>query len=425
MASPLFPIPKPITSFPDAAPVRSTDVYIAVDTTTVPRGTDRKYTMTQLQTFAWETISSVRPSGRVVAVDNQVGNYNNGASGIGATFTYTATGAIIIDGVSLILNDRVLIEGQDDNTQNGIYYVSIAGTTGVRGVLTRALDYNTPTLIQDGTVIFIYEGTIYSGTGWQETGDGPFIIGTTPIIFTSLTDTITGIVPLDKGGTNKDNTAVAGAVAWCDAVGIGLTAAGSSHQLLYSNGTLAPAWTTPAYPITSGILNTFLISDGINNIYSTYGLGLGGNISTEGSLTLSGNYPVIFNFAGPTNVTFPTTGTLATTAQLVNNVNVTVDSTQMVVNTSYTINNTLLATLTLPVLSAIGDVLEVTGNSLVGWLIAQNAGQNIQVGNTSSTVGAGGSVASSNQYDAIRIKCTVANTTWVMQSSVTSIFTIV
>jgi hypothetical protein len=47
-----------------------------------------------------------------------------------------------------------------------------------------------------------------------------------------------------------------------------------------------------------------------------------------------------------------------------------------------------------------------------GWLIAQNAGQNIQVGNTSTTIGAGGSIASTDVGDGVSLVCTVADTTW-------------
>jgi|ERR1041385_1171226 hypothetical protein len=43
---------------------------------------------------------------------------------------------------------------------------------------------------------------------------------------------------------------------------------------------------------------------------------IGGNITTDNSLTLSGDFPVTFTFTGITNLTFPTSGTLATTADI-------------------------------------------------------------------------------------------------------------
>jgi hypothetical protein len=94
-------------------------------------------------------------------------------------------------------------------------------------------------------------------------------------------------------------------------------------------------------------------------------------------------------------------------------VNVASATQAMVAGTAYISNDgATLVTFTLPATAAVGAEFQVQGNSAGGWSIAQNAGQNIQVGNTSSTVGVGGSVASSNRYDCIRIVCTVANTSF-------------
>jgi len=82
-------------------------------------------------------------------------------------------------------------------------------------------------------------------------------------------------------------------------------------------------------------------------------------------------------------------------------------------NNGYTSSNALLVTFTLPVLAAYGTRIEITGKGAGGWLIAQNAGQQIQIGSTASTVGVAGSVASSNQWDSLTLVCVTANTLWV------------
>lgn len=92
--------------------------------------------------------------------------------------------------------------------------------------------------------------------------------------------------------------------------------------------------------------------------------------------------------------------------------------TSMVANNGYVTNNAGLVSLTLPLTAAFGTIIRVAGKGAGGWLIAQNAGQNIQVGNVSSTPGAGGSVASTNAFDAIELLCTTADTTWTQLSSV-------
>lgn len=56
---------------------------------------------------------------------------------------------------------------------------------------------------------------------------------------------IIGQVALANGGTNANLTASAGAVAYSTSTALALTAAGTSGQVLTSNGTSAPSWTTP------------------------------------------------------------------------------------------------------------------------------------------------------------------------------------
>lgn len=73
-----------------------------------------------------------------------------------------------------------------------------------------------------------------------------------------------------------------------------------------------------------------------------------------------------------------------------------------------------LLTATLPATAAVGTVIILQGSAVgaSGWLIAQNAGQNIQLGSTSTTIGAGGSLASTDDNDGVSLVCTVADTTW-------------
>ena len=61
-----------------------------------------------------------------------------------------------------------------------------------------------------------------------------------------LTSEVTGVLPLANGGTNKNMTAVNGGVVWTDADSQEVIAAGTSGQLLQSNGAAAPSWVNPA-----------------------------------------------------------------------------------------------------------------------------------------------------------------------------------
>lgn len=93
--------------------------------------------------------------------------------------------------------------------------------------------------------------------------------------------------------------------------------------------------------------------------------------------------------------------------------NVSGTSQIMVADGGYIANNAGLVTLTLPTVAAFGTPLYIGGFGAGGWKIAQNASQNIQIGSSSSTVGVGGSVASTNRYDSLVLICTVANTSWL------------
>lgn len=89
----------------------------------------------------------------------------------------------------------------------------------------------------------------------------------------------------------------------------------------------------------------------------------------------------------------------------------------MAVNNGYILNNAGVVTATLPTTAALGTIIEVAGKGAGGWTIAQNASQLIHYGSQVTTTGAGGSLSSSNQYDSVKLLCTVANTTWTVLSS--------
>lgn len=99
----------------------------------------------------------------------------------------------------------------------------------------------------------------------------------------------------------------------------------------------------------------------------------------------------------------------------------TTTSRSAAVNEGVICNNASLVTVTLPDTAAVGDKLRVTGIGAGGWLIAQNASELIHFGNTVTTTGAGGSLASTDDNDAVELVCVVANTEWLVLSSVGNI----
>ncbi len=91
---------------------------------------------------------------------------------------------------------------------------------------------------------------------------------------------------------------------------------------------------------------------------------------------------------------------------------IAVDQTAAVDN-GYFCNKAGILALTLPAVSVIGDVIEVSNeNTAVGIQFIQAAGQQILIGNTNTTLGVGGTLASSAVGDTVKIVCKVANTIW-------------
>jgi len=68
--------------------------------------------------------------------------------------------------------------------------------------------------------------------------------------------------------------------------------------------------------------------------------------------------------------------------------------------------------LLLPPVSVIGDIIEVTLDGAASFTITQGAGQSIRIGNIATTVGVGGSIASTQQGDTVYMVCQTANLKW-------------
>jgi len=65
-----------------------------------------------------------------------------------------------------------------------------------------------------------------------------------------LTTGVTGILPIASGGTNSNTTPTAGGVAYGSGTAVAYTGAGTSGQVLLSNGSSPPTWGTAG--VTTG-----------------------------------------------------------------------------------------------------------------------------------------------------------------------------
>jgi hypothetical protein len=129
---------------------------------------------------------------RVESPINLNATYNNGTAGVGATLTNAGTQvALVIDGITMVVADRVLVYEQTDQTQNGVYVVTSIGSGATNWVLTRSDDTNTygfagPDTLSEGSTFFVQQGATGAGETYTCNTVGTITFGTTNITFVQI-----------------------------------------------------------------------------------------------------------------------------------------------------------------------------------------------------------------------------------------------
>ena len=114
--------------------------------------------------------------------------YTQSGSGVGATLTADANGALpTIGGVSLSVSDRLLVTGDGSATDadNGIYTVTQLGDGSNPWILTRATDADADSEVNSGMFVIINEGTKAS-VAYVLTTPDPVTVDTTALEFTEF-----------------------------------------------------------------------------------------------------------------------------------------------------------------------------------------------------------------------------------------------
>jgi hypothetical protein len=183
------------------------------------------------------------------------------------------------------------------------------------------------------------------------------------ILFSSATNTVTGISAIAGGVLVSDNTSLPQF----------LTNPAAAGKVLQSANAAIPAWSVPTYPSVSGTLGKFLISDGTNIVYSTSTIPTSAGAVAGKALVSDGTNYVL------SAATFPTTvGAVGTILRS--------DGTNWVATTSTYPNtnavNTLLFASSANVMSALATansgVLVTSSSGVPSILAAGTTGQVLQ-----------------------------------------------
>lgn len=190
--------------------VSGTTAVVAGDITTL---VDATYVNVSGDTMTGALTLAADPSSALHAATKQyVDAVAQGYAGSKASVKAATTGSNVnvagaapdvLDGVSLALNDLVLVKDQSTPSQNGIYSVTTVGT-GSNGTWTRAVGYDTSAEVLPGLFVFVSEGTSLGDNGYTLTTNAPITLGTTGLTFTQ-TSGAGQIVP-GAGLTKTGNT---------------------------------------------------------------------------------------------------------------------------------------------------------------------------------------------------------------------------
>jgi hypothetical protein len=124
--------------------------------------------------------------------------YLNGVAGVGATLTTATTNtALVVDGYTVLLGDRVLVKNQAATFQNGVYFLSTLQSLGVAWILTRALDYDQPSDMNNTGAIPVVNGTVNMTTQWLQTSKVN-TVGTDAVTFALFSSNPASFAPINN-----------------------------------------------------------------------------------------------------------------------------------------------------------------------------------------------------------------------------------
>ena len=271
-----------------------------------------------------------KPAVRLATTVNIAATYANGTSGVDSTLTGTVNGALVVDGITPNVGDRILFRAQTTALQNGDYFVQQVGSATTPFIVKRAITLDQSREVP-GSYFYVFDGATLKGTGWVSSVVNPstFTIGTDAITINQFSGQ--GTLTAGNGLTLTGNTFAVGTasaariVVNADSIDLattGVTAATYTKVTVDAYGRVT-AGSSPTTIAGYGITD----AQGLNaNLTGLSGISTAGiivrdstNVMTAKSLAVSGVGLSISNANGGAtgNITITSNATNAATASTV------------------------------------------------------------------------------------------------------------
>jgi hypothetical protein len=226
--------------------------------------------------------------------------YNNGTSGVGATLTANANGALSVDSTLTVVSNRILVKNEVTQANNGVYTVTQVGSAGTPYILTRATDFDTAGTgvdqIDEGDFFLVTSGVVNLNTAWVQQTAPPIVVGTTALVFQQFAAPITytagtGLSESPTYTFNIANTGTAGT---------------------YGSASAVPVFVTNAQGQVTSVTNTNIAING-----SAVSGAISGQAGSVANALTLGTYLTGTSFNGSAAVTATVDATSANTASKV------------------------------------------------------------------------------------------------------------
>lgn len=97
--------------------------------------------------------------------------------------TATGNGALTVDGSAVVNGDRILVKDEATGANNGIYVVTDAGSAGTPYILTRSTDADTSAEVTNGMYMYCGEGTANASKSFVLSTHDPITLNATALAF--------------------------------------------------------------------------------------------------------------------------------------------------------------------------------------------------------------------------------------------------